>query len=742
MPKSLGTESPLTGITVIEVADEVGARYCGRLFAVQGATVLTAPPQRPTPASSGMAAFDGWLDEDKTIVADLATALRRLDGRPDVVIAGQHPVLIEEVDAVIADTPARPLRLGLTWFGRTGPYADWEGDDALIQALIGIAQGFGAADGPPMMPQGRAPSVIAGATLFMAGLAGLWGREAGRPFTNVDVNVLEASLCFTETGAAMVEKAQDRPRRTGVNRFTSNHPTTVYATSDGWIGVSALTPAQWSSLVGLIGRPEFADDPRYRTSVDRVAHADEIDAIFGAIMPTRTTEHWLIEGQKLRVPLAPVPRHVELIETAHWRERGSFAPMASRPSVMAPSLPFRMAFDGVRSAPAAQADDTPLGGIRVVDFSMGWAGPLATRHLADLGADVIKIESHSHYDWWRGWEPPGASDPPAYELKAVFNIMNRGKRGISLDLTTPEGSARARQLVARADIVIENYAPGVMAKLGLGYEALQRERPGLIMVSMGAFGASGPWSFFRAYGSTVEHASGMPHLNGQADWPPCLQHGAYGDPVAGIYGAVAALSALHGRKRVGGAWIDLAQVECLFQLGADSIIAAQVDGDPPRMGNRSPYAAPRCVAPTRNPGESVAVVVKTNTAWTALCSVIGRPDWADDETLRTPEQRNSRGADIEAALAAWAARFSADEAAAALQADGVAAAPITPIQRLATLEHLVQGGSWLYLDRRHVGRHIMAAPPYLIDGDRPVVTRPAPLLGEHTAEVLQDLAPA
>jgi crotonobetainyl-CoA:carnitine CoA-transferase CaiB-like acyl-CoA transferase len=362
--------------------------------------------------------------------------------------------------------------------------------------------------------------------------------------------------------------------------------------------------------------------------------------------------------------------------------------------------------------------------------------------LADLGADIIKIESDTHYDWWRGWEPLGASDPPAYELNPVFNAMNRGKRGVNLDLTKPEGAAQAKALVAGADIVIENYAPGVMAKLGLGPETLQALRPGLVMVSMGAFGATGPWSFFRAYGSTVEHASGMPHVNGEAAWPPCLQHAAYGDPVAGIYAAVAALATLHGRDRHGGAWIDLAQVECLFQLGADAIIAAQLDGDPPRMGSRSLRYAPRCVVGTADPEQWLAVTVTTAGGWRALCDVLDQPGWVQAPELSTPAGRNARAAEIEGVLAGWARSRTAADAAQALQAAGVPAAPVVPGHDLAEQPHLLASGCWMRLERKHVGRHIMAAPVFRIDGRRPASTRPAPLLGEHTDEVLADLEPA
>lgn len=734
----LSRPAPLAGLSVVDLSYEAGARYCGRLFAALGAKVARVTDTAALAVSAGDAAFGDWLDAGKAPVASFADAVRHLGGQPHAVIAGQSQAGIEAADREIKLLGLNAVRLGLTWFGSDGPYASWKGDDALIQALIGVASSFGDRDGPPMLPQGRAPQMIGGATLFLAGLAALWGRRRGGVACRVDVNVLEASLAFTETSAASLGARPGRTARSGVNRFAVNYPMGIFKTADGWLGVTALTPAQWKALARLVGHAEWAEDPNLATSLDRVARADRLDAEFSRILATRTTNEWLIEGQACRIPLAPVPRHVELLATAHWRERGSFAPLPGTHPAIGPGLPFRLEFDGVRRDVGSPAPaQKPLRGLRVIDFSMGWAGPLATRHLGDLGADVVKVESELHYDWWRGWEPPGASQPPEYELKAVFNAMNRSKRGVTLDLTSSEGRADAKALVADADMVVENFAPGVMDKLGLGRRELQAARPGLIFVSMGAFGAVGPWRSFRAYGSTVEQASGMPHLNGRAEWPPCLQHGAYGDPVAGVYGAVAALTALHARAAVGGGWIDLAQVECLFQLGADAIIAAQIEGDPPRLGSRNRHFAPRCVVGTADPNCPVAVVVRNGDEWASLCRTIGRADWAGDPQLADPAGRNARGDEIEAELSRWAgARKDGEAAALALQNAGVPAAPVIASHALVAHPHHEVAGSWMGLHRRHVGWHLMASPPYRLDGARPAVERPAPLLGEHNDELL------
>jgi crotonobetainyl-CoA:carnitine CoA-transferase CaiB-like acyl-CoA transferase len=202
-----------------------------------------------------------------------------------------------------------------------------------------------------------------------------------------------------------------------------------------------------------------------------------------------------------------------------------------------------------------------------------------------------------------------------------------------------------------------------------------------------------------------------------------------------------ALAALIGRERLGGAWVDLAQVECLFQLGAEAIIAAQIDGDAPRLGSRSPYAAPRCVVATSDCDAPLAVVAASEAQWRNLCGVLGRSDWASDPGMATVEGRNTRGDEIEAALARWAAIREPEEAAATLQAAGVPAAPVVPSHRLASHVHLAAQGAWTSIERRHVGRHLMAAP-YRVGGTRPIVTRPAPLLGEHSAEVLEELGAA
>lgn len=742
-PQYPDNASSLGNLVVLEQADGIAGRYCGRLLAIQGARVLTAgaAPRTAIPE------FDCWLDAGKRQLpaAECWQELERAAPEFRILLAGQSADAVVQADREVAQRQLETLRLGITWFGLDGPYRDWIGDDALIQALIGIADGFGASDGPPMLPQGHAPQFVAGVTLFIGALAAAWGRQHKRPTHRVDVNILEAAMCFTEVAPPMHEQNPGPPAPRAVNRFASNHPTTVYATQDGWIGVTALTPAQWASLADLVGLPEWATDARFSTSAARVQNADLIDAQLGARLKTAPTAHWLMEGQRRRIPLAPVPTHLEAMATAHWRARQSFSAVAGAPGILAPNLPFRLTCTGhaagrrraplesVAARPSESAEARPsatpalpLSDVRVADFSMGWAGPLCTRLLGDLGAEVVKIEAPDHYDWWRGWEPAGASEPPQTEVMAPFLIMNRNKKGICLDLRADADRQTAEHIVADSDFVIENFAPGVMDKLGLGPSRLAAQNPGLVMVSMGAFGASGPWQHFRAYGSTVEHASAMPHANGQQSWPPVLQHGAYGDPVAGLYAAAAALTGLHGRARLGGSWFDLAQVECLFQLGADMFIGAQTRGAPPRLGSASPDMAPR--ATIRCSDGYLALCCRDERDWQRLCDWAGADDWRQWASVAA---RNANQAAIAAGLAQRLSNTTTSAAAAALQKAGVPAAPVHPGHCLPEDPHLRRTGAWQRIHRRFVGSHLIAAPVFRLDGDRLAIRTPAPTLGEH-----------
>jgi crotonobetainyl-CoA:carnitine CoA-transferase CaiB-like acyl-CoA transferase len=421
----------------------------------------------------------------------------------------------------------------------------------------------------------------------------------------------------------------------------------------------------------------------------------------------------------------------------HWRGRGSFAPLGDT-GALAPTLPFRFKFDGVMNPRPTGGSHGPLSGIRVADFSMGWAGPLAARYLGDLGADVLKIESTDRPDWWRGWEIVDAQDPPLHELPRHFMAVNRSKRGIDIDLLKPEGHAVAETIIRRADVVIENHGPGVMQRLGLGQSDQRRMHPGVISVSMPPFGFGGPLTGLRAYGSTVEQASGLPFVNGHADWAPAQQHVAYGDPVAGIYAAAAAMAALYGRSSLGGAEIDLCQVECIFQLGGDAIIADQLGGVV-RTGSRRQTTAPVCVVAAEGVEAWLAIAVDSDAGWRALCGQLDEPALSPAWTLA---ERKAHADPIEAAIARWAARQAPEEAAARLQALGVAAAPVLPPHALWRNEHLCDTGFWTTLNRPYIGDHVVPQSPIRVDGHHLPILRPAPVLGQHSQEVFAELESA
>ncbi|HYG46075.1 MAG TPA: CoA transferase, partial [Bordetella sp.] len=397
--------------------------------------------------------------------------------------------------------------------------------------------------------------------------------------------------------------------------------------------------------------------------------------------------------------------------------------------------------DGI-AANTASSGGRPLGDVRIVDLSMGWAGPLATRHFADLGADVIKIEACQYPDWWRGVDDrPIVFEQRLYEKSAYFNVMNRNKRSITLDLTTQEGRDLLKQLIGQADIVIDNYSAGVLEKLGLGHDVLAQIKPGLIMLSMPAFGTDGPWRDCRAYGSTLEQASGLPGVVGRAQDPPTLNHIAYGDPIGGLHAAAALLAALYHVRRTGeGQRVVLSQVECMLTMVAPWLIEAGDTGKQPvRLGDGhvaySPHGSYRCA------GDDawVLIAITDDAAWRGLCRVIGRTDLAHDASLASVDSRRARKAEIDDAIRAWTRSRTPEQAMAALQHEGVAAGASRLPSELLDDPHLKARGFWRWIDREYVGLHPQPSPGYRGEGVAGQSMRPAPTLGQANHDVLQGM---
>ncbi len=371
---------------------------------------------------------------------------------------------------------------------------------------------------------------------------------------------------------------------------------------------------------------------------------------------------------------------------------------------------------------------------------MGWAGPLAARLLADLGAEVLKIEAGRYPDWWRGmnWTPEFI-DGQQYELASIFCGMNRGKQGVSLDLTTPTGRDLALRLVARADAVLENQAAGVMAKFGLDHAALVQARPDLVMCSMSAFGTGNAWSDTRAYGSTLEQGSGLPSFTGLPGTAPTMTHLAQGDAVGGLYGCAALLTALVHRQRGGsGQYVNLSMVEAMLQLTTPGLLAHQLQpGAELRRGNRRDSLAPHGFYPAAGSDQWLAVAVDSAAAFAALAQLIGRPDWAADPALATLAGRQARHAAIDAAITAWSSTHGAEAAAAQLQAAGVPAAALLHAEHLGQQPHLDAVDFYIDLVRAVSGPQRQCGLAILQNGQRLGARSPAPLLGEHSWPVLQ-----
>lgn len=384
------------------------------------------------------------------------------------------------------------------------------------------------------------------------------------------------------------------------------------------------------------------------------------------------------------------------------------------------------------------SDHLPLTGVRIADFTWVWAGPFATLQLAHLGAEVIRVESQNRVCVTRRI-PPFAEGQGGINRSGYYNQFNQGKLSLSLNFKQPEAIAIAKKLVSASDIVSENFASGVMDKLGLGYNELKKIKPDIIMISMSGYGAVGPESSYVSYGPAQAPLSGLSSLTGFPDFPPMHVGFSYGDPNGGLHGAFAILAALMHRQRTGqGQYIDMSQMETSIALLGDAVLAQTMNGtQPPRIGNRDPYSAPHGLFRCAGDDRWVSIVVANDDEWQRLCRVIGHPELARDARFADLGARKRHEDELESLVNAWTETLSAEDATARLQAGGVAAYPTLTNKELAEDVHLQQRGFFVELPHPEVGTRRHAGVPWVFSETPCHVQRPAPCLGEQTDEVMQ-----
>ena len=376
-----------------------------------------------------------------------------------------------------------------------------------------------------------------------------------------------------------------------------------------------------------------------------------------------------------------------------------------------------------------------LAGLRVVEMGFAAAGPLVGKYLANFGAEVIRLESRLAADVFRTTYPPfkdGVVDP---DHAGMFAFYNDGKRSATLNLKHPKGVALARALIDRADVFVESFTPGTVARLGLGAETLRADHPELVVLSSCNQGQTGPHAFHPGYGSQLSALAGFVQLLGEPDSTPVLLYGPYIDYVAVGYGAIAVLAALERRKRTGlGCTIDLSQYEAGLQFLTPTILEFAANGRiPGRAGNADLVAAPHGVYRCAGHDQWVALSVWTEDEWRALAALAGLSG------PPTAEGRRARRAELDAAIGAWTATQDRDRIVALLRAAGVRAAPVLAISELFADPQLAHRGMWPAVTHPAIGPMHVMAPPFRLSGTPSLQERPGPTLGADNDHVFGDL---
>ena len=618
---------------VLDLSVDVAGGFCSKLLALEGARVLRGGPV-------GTEWISRYLHAHKEVIGlPGGPGLLDLAGTCDVVVAsfeaGRLRGRAAELDAAeLERVHPGVVQLVTSSFGTDGPYAGYHAHPLVDWAAGGYLFITGDPDRPPLAGPQQLCGYVAGYTAAVAVQAALARRRTTGRGGRLDISTMESMLSmhqstFSRLGAGIL--------RTRTGRYTEVFPLVVLPCRDGHVSIGVVTDDEFDRLTLAMGRPELPLDPRFASSAQRTGHRDELEPILRRWLAPQTAADVVALLHAHGLASAKVASPAELLENEQLEARGYWDrttvggrevkmpgnPLGPRPERTGPpaSAGGPAPADPKLHPPSSLPLATPRP-LRVLDLTAFWAGPSATRNLADLGADVVRIERPgSRLDFAAAEE----GDP----VQALFDHKtNRHKRSVVLDLRHPAGRNVFLELVERADVVVENYRAGVMDSLGLGHRVLAEKNPSLVHVALSGFGSRGPWAAHKSYGPTIEAASSIEFRTRYrgSDEPLRLGH-TLPDGVGGLVGTYAALVGLRRRAETGsGCYLDVSQLEAYCALSGEELLAHAAGAGPDRGPDEGDAVDPEPgVYPCRGEDEWVVIAPRSRVESEAARALLGDP---------------------------------------------------------------------------------------------------------------------
>ena len=795
MANSNPAAGALAGLRVLDLTGRMGG-YCGLLLANLGAQVLLieapggdsmrreGPFKNNTPHRERSLSFTAYHTNKHGAVLNLedtrgSRKFRELAADADVVIEDKPFGYLDNLRLGYAElekiNPALVLT-SISGFGRTGPYREFKAPSIVAFAMGGLMNLCGHPGRAPLMGPCDVAYHLGSVHAAFATMAALCNQRATGVGDHVDISlqdVLAADPFLRIISRYSV--TAEVPERSGHSQSTTVAET--YQCQDGYARIFVNQPEHWRRFVEWLGKPAELLDPKLENVQSRFALRAMIDRLVEARTLNYPAKKFFEEFQANRLAAAPINPPSGYVYDEQTKHRNYFVEV-DHPEIgqhRFPGDPYKFSetpWRIVRGAPplgastdkipvefigpsiwreggagkertqeefavattANAAMRKPLEGIRVISFPTGIVGPALAGLLAEQGAEVITIEA--------GRVIRSPQRGQRWQVAADLE-SNRERKRIALDMKNPEGLALAKQLIAKSDVVVENFSARVMASWGLDYPRMKEIRPDIIMASLQAFGQTGPRRDYVSFGPILMAYSGMTYLwrDPQMERPGAASQTAFPDYVAPSYGAVAILAALIHRSRTGeGQYIDISQAETAASMIGPALLELLVNGrEPEPKGNFSATAAPHGCYRCKGDDRWCVIAIDNQDEWKRFCESIGHREWLADARFANPAARVVNRDVLDAEIEAWTSMHTPHQLMMLLQRDGFAAGVVQTAEDLYRDPHLRERGLARDVNHREIGWVTRAGPTARLSHNRVITDGPAHVAGEDNEAVLGEL---